>query len=501
MAHPSPTTLGALKASGWAPKSVRAEMRHNLIQMLKSGTPVEARWPGVLGYEQTVIPQIENALLSQHDFILLGLRGQAKTRILRMMTRFLDPWLPALAGTALREDPFAPITRQGRALAALGDDAAIDWIPRSERYHEKLATPDVTIADLLGDVDPIKAATQSVSLDDEDALHFGLIPRSNRGLFAINELPDLSPRIQVGLFNILEERDVQLRGFPVRIPLDVVLMFSANPEDYTNRGSIITPLRDRIASQILTHYPATLDIARRITAEQAYAKRDSATIVVPALVRDLVEETAIQARQSEFVDAASGVSVRLTIALLENAISSAERRALLLGRDREVVRVADCFAALSAVTGKVELVFEGEREGPLGVAERLLGQGIKALFARVFPPAYAPGKPTGHKPGPEEEADAYKPIVDWFAEGNGLVLNDGRDDLEGLKSVPGLEELVRTHLTASSYGFEEHELGTACELVLEGLHQSSVIAKDRSPDGVRYGDMLRRMFAGFEEGA
>ncbi|MHC4816557.1 MAG: magnesium chelatase, partial [Planctomycetota bacterium] len=326
-------TLGHLKETGWKSRSVRDELRDNLVAALRAGKTELDRWPGILGFEKTVLPQIENAILSRHDFILLGLRGQAKTRLLRMLIHFLDPELPVLAGTDLNDDPYAPVSRTGRRLAEeAGDDAPIAWLPREQRYREKLATPDVTIADLLGDIDPIKAASRRLSLADEDVLHFGIIPRTNRGIFAINELPDLSPRIQVGLLNILEERDVQLRGFPVRFPLDVMLAFSANPEDYTNRGTIITPLRDRIASQVMTHYPPDLGVARAITDQEAWTARDGIAIHLPPFLREVIEEVAIQARQSELVDQASGVSVRLTIALLENVTSNAERRALRLGR-------------------------------------------------------------------------------------------------------------------------------------------------------------------------
>ena len=323
-----PRTVGELRASGWRSRSVRDEVRENLVASLRRGTPVEERWPGILGFEKTVIPQVENAILSRHDFILLGLRGQAKTRVLRMLVTFLDEEIPALEASDLNDDPYAPISGRGkRLLREKGNDAPIRWIPREDRYREKLATPDVTIADLLGDIDPIKAASRRVTLDDEDALHFGLVPRTNRGIFAINELPDLSPRIQVGLLNILEERDVQLRGHPVRLPLDVLVVFSANPEDYTNRGSIITPLRDRIASQILTHYPKSMEIARRITDQEAYARRVGIRVHVPEFLREAVEETAFQARKSEFVDQSSGVSVRLTVALLENVATTRSPRA------------------------------------------------------------------------------------------------------------------------------------------------------------------------------
>ena len=492
---PRPTTLGALKASGWTGRGVREEMRENLLAAIRDGVPVEERWPGVLGYEHTVIPQIEQAVLSKHDFILLGLRGQGKTRILRMLTRLLDDEIPALDGAPLNDDPLAPLSGPGRRLVeAHGDDAPIRWIPREERYREKLATPDVTIADLIGDVDPIKAASRRVTLDDEEAINFGLVPRTNRGIFAINELPDLSQRIQVGLLNILEERDVQLRGFPVRIPLDTVLVFSANPEDYTNRGSIITPLRDRIASQILTHYPKDIETAQAITDQEAYVERRGPVEVrVPSFLREAIEETAIQARDSEFVDQTSGVSVRLTIALLENVVSSAERRALILGEERITARVADLFAAVGAVTGKIELVFEGEREGPQAVAERILGQGVRAVFQRYFPAPY-----DGGRREEEDDDDVYKPIVDWFAEGNAIVVEDQGEDDGRLLEVPTLADLVRKHLGTDGR-LADGELPAGCELVLEGLHQASLLGKDASHDGVTYGDMLKRMFAGFEE--
>ncbi len=494
MSDSKPQTVAELEAAGWGSRSVRDELRQNLVAAIRRGTTEAERWPGILGYEKTVIPQIENALLSRHDFILLGLRGQAKTRILRALMNFLDADIPALDGCELNDDPLAPISGHGRRLLAEhGKNAPVRWIPRAERYHEKLATPDVTIADLLGDIDPIKAASRRVTLDDEDALHFGLIPRTNRGIFAINELPDLSPRIQVGLLNILEERDIQLRGHPVRLPLDILVVFSANPEDYTNRGAIITPLRDRIASQILTHYPESMAIARRITDQEAYVERNGVRVRIPEFLREAVEETAFQARKSEFVDQTSGVSVRLTVALLENLVSNAERRALRQGAAEVTARVSDLFAAQSAVTGKIELVFEGEREGPTAVAERILGQGVDAVFKQHFPPPYE-GDRRRRDPEADDE-DVYKPIVDYFASGHAVVVHDESEDDAHLLAVPTLEALVRTHLK----GIEDADVPAACELVLEGLHQASLLAKDRSPDGVTYGDMLKRMFAGFED--
>ena len=490
MAAMNPQTVGELRESGWQSRSVRDEIRENLITALRAGKSASERWPGILGFEKTVIPQIENAILSRHDFILLGLRGQAKTRLLRLMVNFLDDEMPILAECELNDDPFTPISLRGRTLVAEhGEDAPVTWVPRDDRYREKLATPDVTIADLLGDIDPIKAASRRLSLADEDVLHFGIIPRTNRGIFAINELPDLSPRIQVGLLNILEERDVQLRGYPVRFPLDVLLIFSANPEDYTNRGSIITPLRDRIASQVITHYPTSLEVSKSITAQEAWLERDGTQVHVPDLLRDIVEEVAIQARASELVDQASGVSVRLTVSLMETVVSNAERRALHLGEAQAHARLADLFAADAAVTGKIELVFEGEREGPQAVADRILGDGVAAVFAREFPAPYQGTNPDSDRRS--GDADLYKPIVDWFAAGNTLSVSDETATLDELNAVPGLTDIVAAHLDLS---VDDAPLGA--ELVLEGLHRASLLAKEHSEDGITYSDMLQDMFKG-----
>jgi len=349
-----PRTFGELKASGYRPRSVKDEMRANLVRAIRAG---EALFPGIVGYENTVEPQIVNAILSRHDFILLGLRGQAKTRLLRALARFLDEWMPAVAGCPLRSDPFHPLTHHAKvAIETHGDDAPIEWIHRDARYQEKLATPDVTIADLIGDIDPIKAATLRLDYSDERVIHYGIVPRTNRGIFAINELPDLQPRIQVGLLNLLEEKDFQIRGFPVRMPLDVMVVFSANPEDYTNRGNIITPLRDRINSQIITHYPLTREQGIAITAQESWVERDGGvTVTIPTFIRELVEEVAIQARRSEYVDQNSGVSARLPIALLENLVSNAERRAFVTGESRVWARVCDLQQAVSAVSGVMML--------------------------------------------------------------------------------------------------------------------------------------------------
>jgi magnesium chelatase subunit I len=497
-----PRTLGELKAAGHRPRSVKDELRENIIARLRARQPL---FPGVVGYEHTVEPQIVNALLSRHDFILLGLRGQAKTRILRALAAFLDEWIPAIDGCPLNSDPLLPLTHHARhQLDVHGDATPIRWIHREERYQEKLATPDVTIADLLGDLDPIKAATMRLDYSDERVIHYGIIPRANRGIFAINELPDLQPRIQVGLLNILEEKDFQIRGFPVRIPLDVAMVFSANPEDYTNRGNIITPLRDRISSQILTHYPLTREQGMAITDQEAWTERASGVqVVVPGFMRELVEEVAIQARRSEYVDQNSGVSARLTISLMENLVSNAERRGLVTGEPRVVTRVCDLQHAVSAVSGKVELVLEGEQEGAANVAKALLGRGLKALFLQRFPDAFKPRR--GRKAAAasdEMEPQAgqeYRPLLEWFTAGGHVALADDMPQAEyraALQQVKGLEALAARFMEPRDA--EEHAV--AMELVLEGLHQSSMLSRERTDAaGTEYKDMLKRMLSGIGE--
>ena len=493
-----PRTLGELKAAGYRPRSVKDELRANVIARLRSGEPL---FPGIVGYENTVEPQIVNALLSKHDFILLGLRGQAKTRLLRALPAFLDEWVPAIDGCPLHSDPFEPLTHHARqAIEVHGDATPIRWLHRDERYQEKLATPDVTIADLIGDIDPIKAATMKLDYSDERVIHYGILPRTNRGIFAINELPDLQPRIQVGLLNVLEEKDFQIRGFPVRIPLDVAVVFSANPEDYTNRGNIITPLRDRINSQIITHYPLTREQGMAITAQESWADRDSGVdVVVPAFMRELVEEVAIQARKSEYVDQNSGVSARLPIALLENLVSNAERRALRTGEKQVVARVCDLQNAVSAVSGKVELVLEGEQEGALAVAKALLGRGVKAIFQQRFPDAFkARGKRRGAQAAEAESqaANEYRPILEWFAGGQHLRIGDDMPAVafeSELARVSGLEELAKRHLETNGRA----ELAVAMELVLEGMHQNSMLSRERTDAAVtEYKDMLKTMLSG-----
>lgn len=482
-ACPSPRTLGELRASGWTPRTVHEELRTNLVARLKAGEDV---FPGVIGFDETVIPQVQNAILSGHSLLLLGLRGQAKTRLARTLVGLLDEWVPAIEGSEMNECPENPVTVPGQArLAAEGDALPIEWIHREDRYREKLATPDVTVADLVGDVDPIKAATQRLTFADPEVIHFGLLPRANRGLFAINELPDLQARIQVALLNVLEEGDIQVRGFPIRMPLDVFLVFTANPEDYTNRGSIITPLRDRIASQVLTHYPRTLEEAKAITDQEARSSRDSGvTVSIPEPLRDAIELVAFEARGSEFVDQASGVSARLSIAVYENVLSNAERRALLCGADVATARPADLFAAASAVSGKVELVYDGEREGMEAVSRMLIGRALQVAFDRHFPGAYDEGT--------EEEDAPYEEVLGWFRSGKRLELRDRTPDgehLEQLRTVDGLVTVVDRHASPE----DDAERAALMELVLEGLHQGSLLSRDDLDQGRVYGDMLAQM--------
>ena len=484
-----PQTLGQLRQTDYRPRSVKAELRENLIARLRAGDDV---FPGVVGYDQTVLPQIENALLSGHDFILLGLRGQAKTRLLRALPALLDEAVPAIAGSPLNEDPLAPVTPEmRRRVEEEGDDLPLTWLTREDRYREKLATPDVTIADLIGDIDPIKAASRKLSFSDPEVIHYGIIPRTNRGIFAINELPDLQARIQVGLLNILEEGDVQIRGFPVRLPLDVAMVFSANPEDYTNRGSIITPLRDRISSQILTHYPRTVEESRRITSQEAWTERPGGIDVqVPEYLREALEEVAFRAREDDLVDQNSGVSARMTISLFENVLSNAERRAVRTGLARTVARVSDLGAASSAITGKVELVYEGEREGAAAVARHLTGKAVKKVFDARLPDAYRVESSSG--------GGEFKGVVEHFQGGKTLDLSDELTDdelYERLTKVPGLESVATQFLGARGTA----ETAAAMEFVLDGLHQSALLAKDEIVGGRVYRDMFEDMVRTLEE--
>ena len=476
-----PRTVGELRRSGYRPRTVKREIRANLRRKLAGR---EALFPGILGYERTVIPAIVNALLAEHDFILLGLRGQAKSRVLRALVELLDEAVPALAGSELNDDPLEPVSTWGRRrLADAGDDAELVWLGRSERYSEKLATPDVSIADLLGDIDPIKAATRKLTYADPEVIHFGIVPRTNRGIFAINELPDLAPRIQVGLLNILEERDLQIRGFPVRIPLDILMVFSANPEDYTNRGAIITPLKDRISSQILTHYPDDVETAADVTRQEAWVERAEPPIEIPELFRRLVEEISFAARGSELVDQSSGVSARVSISALELLISNLERRALATGDDPVTPRICDLQMLLPAVTGKLEMVYEGEQKGVEVVARQIIGEAVKKLFDETFPTV---DRALGS--GGEEDTGPYAGIVAWFADGNQLLLSDDQPFAEyqaALDSAPGLAEL------ANSHGETAAERTLAAEMILEGLHLHLKLSRQNLDSQVTYKELVK----------
>ena len=483
------TTIGELKKSGWQSISVKEEMRRNLIQKLQKNEPL---FPDILGYEHSVIPQLQHALLSKHDIILLGLRGQAKTRMLRLMVNFLDEYMPAIQGSEINDDPFHPVSKYARELVEeKGDKTPIEWIPRSERYGEKLATPDTTVADLIGDLDPIKAATQKRTLADENVINFGLIPRTNRGVFAINELPDLQPRIQVALLNIMQERDIQIRGFDVRIPLDVMMIYSANPEDYTNRGNIITPLKDRIDAQILTHYPKDISIGMNITEQEAWASRDNeVTVHVPRIVKEILEQAAFEARESEYIDQKSGVSARVTITAMEQLISSAERRAIVNGETETTARITDVYNVVPALTGKLELVYEGEQEGAINVAKHLIGRAIKKRYVAHFPDPQTDKK--------QEDGKKYESILDWFASGNELDLTDQMSNKEyakALKNVNGLAKFVKKNGPSIS----RNEQLIFMDLVIEALHQHSMLGKEDIENMRSYSDMLGSMLGSVDD--
>ena len=488
MIDKKPTTLGALKSSGYISKSIKDEIRENLIIKIKAK---ENPFPGILGYEDTVIPDTERALLSRHNMLFLGLRGQAKTRMARQMVELLDEYIPIIAGSEINDDPLKPISRYAVDLIAeRGDETPIEWLHRSKRYGEKLATPDVSVADLIGDIDPIKAANLKLNFADERVLHYGIIPRSNRCIFVINELPDLQARIQVSLFNILEEGDLQIRGFKLRLPLDVLFVFTANPEDYTNRGSIVTPLKDRIESQILTHYPKTLETALQIT-EQEAAINDAQKekVEVSDLIKRLIEQVAFEARESEFVDKKSGVSARLSIAAYENAVSAAERRAIINDEEKTQVWLSDLTGIIPSITGKIELVYEGEQEGPFQVSFNLLEKSIRTQFKQYFPDPDTLKKKRGKEGAPE---NPYKAILAWFDGGNALNLfleTKDDDKVQKLYKVSGLHALVKKHYS----NHNEKETALLMELVLHGLAAHSLISKKIIDGKIEFKDLMGSM--------
>ncbi len=479
-------TLGALKESGYQSRSMKQELRDNLIQRLRNKEEV---FPGIWGYEESVIPDTERALLSMHNIVFLGLRGQAKTRMARMMIDLLDEYIPVIEGSELNDDPLRPISHYGNdQVAEKGDDTPVTWMHRSERYTEKLATPDVSVADLIGDTDPIKAAALKLPYSDERVIHYGLIPRSHRGIFVINELPDLQARIQVALFNILQEGDIQIRGFKVRLPLDIQFVFTANPEDYTNRGSIVTPLKDRIDSQIITHYPRTIDIGKKITEQEAFIKESQKEqIGLTELVKDLIEQVALEARDSEYVDEKSGVSARLTISAYENLMSAAERRTLINGEKKTFIRVSDFIGVIPSITGKVELVYEGEQEGAGIVAHNLVGKAIRSQFVNYFP------NPEDKRKQKEKEKSPYQRIVNWFGEGNEVdLLNDlsQSDYRKALQKVPGLADLVKQYHA----DVNEETRYFLMEFALHGLAEYSQLSKNQLTAGTQFKDLLSSMF-------
>ncbi|MFA9190714.1 AAA family ATPase [Flavobacterium sp. FZUC8N2.13] len=472
-------TLGELKKSGYQSKTIKDELRHNLREKIKSG---QTTFEGVHGFENTVIPELERAILSRHNINLLGLRGQAKTRLARKMVELLDEYIPFVSGSEINDDPLNPISRFAKDLIAeKGDKTPISWLHRNERFFEKLATPDVTVADLIGDVDPIKAANLKLSYADDRVIHFGMIPRANRCIFVINELPDLQARIQVALFNILQEGDIQIRGFKLRMPLDMQFVFTANPEDYTNRGSIVTPLKDRIGSQILTHYPENLKIARKITEQEA--KLDTTqndTVYVPSLAKDLLEQISFEARESEFIDHKSGVSARMSITAYQNLLSTAERRALKAGVDKTTLRLSDFMGIIPSITGKVELVYEGEQEGAAAVAECLIASAVRTIFPAYFPKIEKLEKPNDKTP--------YSDLIEWFFAESGFELLDDCSD-EDYERILGAIVPLEILLKEYQADLAKEDKFFMKEFILWGLVEYRKLSKDRVAEGYQFKDI------------
>ncbi len=473
-------TLGALVKSGYRHQTIKDELRNNLIKKIKNNEPA---FEGVYGFENTVIPELERAILSRHNINLLGLRGQAKTRLARKMIELLDEYIPFIAGSEINDDPFNPISKYAKdTIKEMGDKTPIEWLHRSDRFSEKLATPDVTVADLIGDIDPIKAANLKLSYADDRVIHFGMIPRANRCIFVINELPDLQARIQVALFNILQEGDIQIRGFKARLNLDMQFVFTANPEDYTNRGSIITPLKDRIGSQILTHYPTNISVAKKITQQEVKLDESQSQLVyVPELAKDLLEQISFEARDSEFIDAKSGVSARMTITAYENLMSTAERRALMNQGKQTVIRLSDFMGIIPSLTGKVELVYEGEQEGAAKVAKNLIGNAIKTMLPSFFPKIAKLEK--------ENVSNPYSALLEWFYNQSGFELLDNDDDKEyqaALNKIGPLADLMKKYQP----NIPKKDQNFWKEFLLWGLVEFKKLSKNRLDAGYQINDLF-----------
>lgn len=472
-------TFGDLEKVGYTARSIKDELRNNLIAKLKNK---EVMFEGIIGYDETVVPQLQNAILAKHAINLLGLRGQAKTRIARSMVSLLDEYIPVISGSPINDDPFHPISGYGKALKAeKGAQMPIEWLHRSERYYEKLATPDVTVADLIGDIDPIKAATQKLTYADEGVIHYGMIPRANRCIFVINEIPDLQARIQVALFNILQEGDIQIRGFKMRLPLDVQFVFTANPEDYTNRGSIVTPLKDRIGSQILTHYPKSIEVAKKITQHEIIAEARNENIFVSETAKTLLEQIVFEARNSDYVDAKSGVSARMSITMYENLMAAAEIRMLQNGETSTSIRMADFEAILPAITGKIELVYEGEQLGSENVAYHLIGSAVKTLFDHIYRPIKKLKK--------ANVPDEFDAVVQWFIENSNFELRNSASDKEYAAQLNKITPMQRV---IEEYAAEMDEKETAIlkELMLWGLVEYKQLSKRKLDQGIAFTDEI-----------